>query len=466
MIAVSIEPNFASWRSQARAALEAGWRPEDVHFIDDPSQISLFDEAPPSTKQKSFNVPKEFLQIAELVSCARFEGRWDLLYRMLFRIAGGDVALLKRLSDADVLLANDLAKSVKKDIHKMHAFVRFKVVDEGTPDEHYVAWHRPEHFTVRIGTPFFERRFGDKPWSIFTPDESAHWDGHKLHFGSGIPAHEFDHTDGLDEMWKSYYKSIFNPARLKLKAMKAEMAPKYWSHLPETEIIRDLIRQSPARLQGMVEDQYKQAPVPDGPLEVVASAARSCKACPLHLMATQTVFGVGPAQADLMIVGEQPGDEEDLRGIPFAGPAGQVLIELLDQIGLPKDKVYVTNAVKHFKFEWRGKTRLHKKPTGRESEACRPWLEAEITRVNPKVILALGATAGTALFGRLPSVGKDRGQIHFSEKWKAAVMLSWHPAAILRSNTPEERARRQAELRADLTKAVDSCTLGGVGEQV
>lgn len=453
MISVSIEPRFESWRERARQLISADLPPEDVQWLDRPDQVSLFTEIPQAAEPKKFSVPKAFMDLAELVACARDQRRWDLLYRMLYRLAKGDADLLKRVTDQDVLLAQDLAKSVKKDIHKMHAFVRFKAVNEGQPDEHYVAWHKPEHFTVRIGTPFFERRFGDKPWSILTPDESAHWDGETLEFGPGVPAHEFEHSDGLDEIWKSYYKSIFNPARIKLKAMRAEMATKYWSHLPETEIIRELVRQAPVRLQGMAEDQYKAAPVPDGPLAMVAEAAKTCRACPLFNMATQTVFGTGPETAELMIVGEQPGDEEDLRGLPFSGPAGEVLNESLRTAGLPREKVYLTNAVKHFKFEWRGKMRLHKKPTGRESEACRPWLEAEISRVKPRLILALGATAGTALFGRLPSVGKERGQIQFSEKWKAAIMLTWHPAAILRSNSPEEHERRARELSEDLASA-------------
>lgn len=452
---VLIEPTFASWRESARKVLSEGWRPEFVQWSDAPEQANLFAAMPeePPIPRKPGTVPKAFMDMAELVACARYPGRWDLLYRMLFRISEGDHDLLKRISDADVLQANDLVKGVKKDIHKMHAFVRFKVVNEGTPEEQYVAWHRPEHLTVRIGTPFFERRFGDKPWTIFTPDESAHFDGEALTFGPGIPAHEFNTTDSLDEMWKSYYKSIFNPARIKLKAMRAEMAPKYWSHLPETEIIRDLIRKAPVRLQGMAEDQYKSAQVPAGDLAEVAAAAKNCKACPIHHMATQTVFGIGPVGAELMIIGEQPGDEEDLTGVPFSGPSGQILDEALREIGMARDQIYVTNAVKHFKHEMRGKFRLHKKPTGRESETCRPWLEAEIARVKPKVILALGATAGTALLGRLPSVSKERGQLLASDRWKTSIVLSWHPAAILRADSPDSRVERQKQLTADIAMA-------------
>lgn len=462
MKSVRIEPHFASWREAARSVLAEGWRPEFVQWSDSQDQSSLFatlDKPAPTLTRKVGTVPRAFMDVAELVACARFEGRWDLLYRMLFRISEGDSDLLKRISDADVHLAFDLAKSVKKDIHKMHAFVRFKVVNEGQIDEHYVAWHKPEHLTVRLGTPFFERRFGDKPWTIFTPDESASWNGEALSFGPGIPAHEFQTTDSLDEMWKSYYKSIFNPARIKLKAMRAEMAPKYWSHLPETEIIRELVRKAPVRLQGMAEDQYKAAPVPTGSLEEVAAAARACQACPIHHMATQTVFGVGPANADVMIIGEQPGDDEDLTGVPFSGPAGQILDEALRGAGLARESLYVTNAVKHFKHELRGKMRIHKKPTGRESETCRPWLEAEIARVQPKLIFALGATAGTAILGRLPSIAKERGHLQTSDRWNTSVILSWHPAAILRAMTPEERTQRLSQLTEDLRRALSDAKI-------
>ncbi|HEY7113078.1 MAG TPA: UdgX family uracil-DNA binding protein [Thermoanaerobaculia bacterium] len=171
----------------------------------------------------------------------------------------------------------------------------------------------------------------------------------------------------------------------------------------------------------------------------LARAARACRGCPLYRQATQTVFGEGPARAAILLVGEQPGDREDREGRPFVGPAGSELASALDAAGLSRENVYVTNAVKHFKFEERGKRRIHKKPRVSEVVACHPWLAAEIEAVSPKVVVALGATAADAL-GRMPPPS-------------AAVLRSLHPAAILRAPDPESRRRLRANLKRDLRKA-------------
>ena len=395
----------------------------------------------------SFTVPREFFQLAENVACARREERWALLYRMLFRLKHGQPNLLQDLVDPDVQLALRLSKSVKIDIHKMHAFVRFKEVDGGNL---YVAWHAPEHLITEAATPFFVRRFGDKAWCIFTPDRSAHWDGKTLEFGPGIPQSDFIHKDNFDQLWQTYYSSIFNPARIKVKAMKAEMSPKYWASLPEASLIDGLIRSAPDRLQKMAAGKKPAAVVPPHQnLEQLKNAASVCKACPLYAHATQTVFGEGASTSQLMVVGEQPGDQEDLGGRPFIGPAGAIFDEALEQAGIEREDVYVTNAVKHFKWTRSGKRRLHQKPNGGgEIHACKPWLEAEMDQIKPKVIMALGATAGTAVLGRLPKVTQERGKLIATAV--APVVLSWHPSAILRSQTPAEKDERFAQLVADL----------------
>jgi len=354
--------------------------------------------------------------------------------------------------DDDVRKADVWAKSVSRDIHKMHAFVRFKKKDvDGL--ETFAAWHNPEHRCLELAAPFFVRRFGDKPWSIFTPDLSAHWDLKELTFSKGILQSQFEHTDSFDEIWTTYYKSIFNPARLKIKMMKTEMPVKYWASMPETAIIQELIRETPKRLQNMAAVPRYLAEVPETQdWTQVQEAAKSCKACPLAGHATQTVFGEGNLQAELMIVGEQPGDEEDKSGRIFVGPAGKVLNEALEKAGIVRESIYLTNAVKHFKWEPQDKERLHKKANGREMQACKPWLEAEIARVKPKVILALGVTAGTALYGRLVNIQKERGQIHTESPFASAILASWHPAAILRASTELDKQIRFNELVEDINR--------------
>ncbi len=178
-----------------------------------------------------------------------------------------------------------------------------------------------------------------------------------------------------------------------------------------------------------------------GGLQQLAEAAAHCRACDLYKKATQAVLGEGPTHAPVMFVGEQPGDKEDRAGKPFVGPAGQLLEQALSDADIPRRAVYITNAVKHFKFEERGKRRIHKKPAASEIEACHPWLEAEIDLIHPKLIVCLGATAARAVFGRPRAVLKDRG--HFVEVPGAGlVTVTVHPSAILRS--PDAASREQS----------------------
>jgi uracil-DNA glycosylase family protein len=189
----------------------------------------------------------------------------------------------------------------------------------------------------------------------------------------------------------------------------------------------------------------------DLPLPALAEAAGCCRACPLYKDTTQTVFGEG-ASHGLMLVGEQPGDEEDRQGRPFVGPAGRLLQQLLTQAGLQRNEIYLTNAVKHFSHVQQGSRRLHQKPKSFEVAACKPWLLGEITRAEPRVILALGATAAAALFGRTVSVTRDRGK-RVPSPLAPICLVSFHPSAALRAPTSEDRARTRAALLEDLVAA-------------
>jgi DNA polymerase len=196
--------------------------------------------------------------------------------------------------------------------------------------------------------------------------------------------------------------------------------------------------------------------VPDSrSLRTLREAAADCRGCSLWKDATQTVFGAGPRKAKLLLVGEQPGDHEDIEGEPFAGPAGRVLDEALVAAGIERGDVYLTNAVKHFKWRPQGKRRLHQTPRVGEIEACRPWLEAELEAVRPVGLLALGATAGRALFGPKVRVGKDRGRLLDSPLAQFAV-LTLHPSAILRLRDHDEREEAQATLVEDLKMLADA----------
>jgi DNA polymerase len=186
---------------------------------------------------------------------------------------------------------------------------------------------------------------------------------------------------------------------------------------------------------------------PKPTLRKVAEAAKGCRACDLWRSGTQTVFGEGRAKAELMLVGEQPGDQEDLAGRPFVGPAGKLLDGALEEAGIDRELAYVTNVVKHFKWQPRGKRRIHQKPNAAEIAACRPWLDAELALVRPEVLVCLGATAAQALLGRQFRVSKDRG-VPVESDLAPVVMATVHPSSILRSeNREEETALLVEDLR-------------------
>jgi uracil-DNA glycosylase len=184
-------------------------------------------------------------------------------------------------------------------------------------------------------------------------------------------------------------------------------------------------------------------------LTALREAAKHCEGCPLFQNATQTVFGLGPASAQVMMVGEQPGDVEDRQGKPFVGPAGRLLDQMLEEAGIPRPKVYLTNAVKHFKWTPRGKRRLHGKPNSREIFACRPWLEAELAAIEPELLVLLGATAAQALLGSQFRITRERGQPR-SSPWAPWTMATYHPSAVLRSLNEPAGEKMQADFLADL----------------
>jgi uracil-DNA glycosylase len=201
-------------------------------------------------------------------------------------------------------------------------------------------------------------------------------------------------------------------------------------------------------------DDWQPAPVPEtSSLTALEKAARTCTACHLYKRATQTVFGEGPKSATFMLLGEQPGDQEDLAGKPFVGPAGKLLDRALEEAGIKRGEVYVTNTVKHFKWEPRGKRRIHQKPNSREIAACRPWLEAELRLVRPELLICLGATAAQAVLGPSFRVTRERGKVLESEL-APRVLATVHPSSLLRQPDEESRKREYASFVADLRIAL------------
>ena len=364
--------------------------------------------------------------------------------------------------DDDIAEFRRLEHQVKRDLHKMHAFVRFRKVGHEA-GEHYVSWFEPAHHVLALAAPFFAERFAIMRWTILTPDASVHWDPNQksLAFGPGVPREPAPQTDDFEELWRTYYSSIFNPARTNLNAMRSEMPVRYWKNLPEIQTLPRLLTEADGRVQTMIARQPRLTAASFVPQErslpVLQGAIHACRGCDLFRCATQPVFGSGPATASLMFVGEQPGDEEDRGGQPFIGPAGRLLDVLLTEAGIERASTYVTNAVKHFKFTVRGGRRLHENPRASEIFACRPWLFAELEAVRPKLVVCLGATASKSLFG--PSFGlmRDRGKL-LSCAYADRVIATLHPSAVLRATDPERASQMRSLLLSDLKLA--SATLG------
>jgi len=309
--------DLAEWRDAARAFAAAGISPEEIDWREKDEEADLAfqrDAMPPAPimARKPMTVPTAFIDLAETVLCHSDPVRFSLLYRLLWRLQL-DRQLLEVASDEDVVRARLMAKNVRRDAHKMTAFVRFKEVGAVSADRRkFLAWFEPDHHIVRRTAPFFQRRFTDMDWLIATPKGSAAWDGERLMLNDA-PCEKPNLTDTTDELWRTYYASIFNPARLKLKAMQSEMPKKYWKNLPEADLIPGLIASAERKVRAMaareatqslpfhdrLQEAARNIPVvpeaPAGTLEALRADAAVCTRCPLHATATQTVFGRGHA---------------------------------------------------------------------------------------------------------------------------------------------------------------------------
>lgn len=469
-------PDFSQWQIAARALLAAQREPESIWWEPDPRAALQTTEQQP---RDSVRVPRAFRALANAASCHRAADRWSLLYRLLWRMTHGERELLSIAGDADVARLNRYAAAVRRDAHKMKAFVRFRAAPEpGFKEPRYVAWFEPDHYVLDYVSGFFVRRFTAMRWSILTPDACLHWNGSgEPWLTAGAHRNAGPGADQWEETWRVYYASIFNPARVKEQAMQSEMPQKYWKNLPEAQLIPELLRASEQRVDAMTariakEDQLQCGPTPVPPsVELSAAAAnpqrptlarlrdqaKACTRCALASCATQTVFGSGPVDAEIMIIGEQPGDQEDLQGQPFVGPAGAVLRDALAAIELDPAEVYLTNTVKHFKHRVQGRRRLHERPDAREVFACRDWLEAEIALVQPAVLVCLGSTAAQAQLGAALQLRRQRGNLLAANGRRYVV--SWHPAFILRTRDPTASAQLRGQLAADLALAVRASRL-------
>lgn len=464
-----------SWRQAARRAMSHRIPPESMNW--NPAD-GLFDGdgLPEKDGPHATLASKAFLETMRNVIWHADTERFHLLYQALWRLAHRDGDPLSAVDPLGYRLIR-MSKNVRRDLHKMHAFLRFREISATTQRRHFIAWFEPEHNIVEPASKFFVARFSDMDWTILTPKRSAVFENGALEFQPGAAKPNLA-PDDSEALWNAYFTNIFNPARTNIRAMLSEMPKKYWRNMPETRLIPAMLKDAEARTTKMREaqataprkgseliaqryrDQFPAIAATAKTLDDLSGAIRSCQRCSLCEQASQAVCGSGAQNAAMMIVGEQPGDQEDLSGQPFVGPAGQILRRLMRQADIADNTVFLTNAVKHFKFTPRGKRRLHQTPNRDEIDHCRWWLNQEITLVKPRLILALGASAAFAVSHISLPISRRRGTVEQLQDG-TRLLFSWHPSYILRLPDPARQQRAEGELLEDLGQAKElTATLG------
>jgi DNA polymerase len=361
--------------------------------------------------------------------------------------------------DIDGAQLHGRVKAVRRETHHMHAFLRFRERGESATPR-FVAWHEPAHDVLELGASHFHHRMGNVSWLIATPDVAAICDGTDLTFMSACPDElrqlaQGTHDDG-EALWRAYYSSTFNPARVNEKVMRGHMPSRFWKNLPEGDLIPHLATQARAGQQKLAQTasvgaqggrQVLIARERAQPARPLPSSLDQCRQCDIWQNATCAVPGQGAPRAKIMLIGEQPGDHEDLAGRPFIGPAGQILDQALAQAGLDRASIFVTNAVKHFKWEPRGgiqgkaATRKHATPKPSEIRACRDWLTKELAEIQPTVLVALGRTALASILEthdpqRIRLADFTGRPFQHQGRW---ILTAPHPAAILRNRDDQQQ---------------------------
>lgn len=472
-VALAPGADVAGFRHAARALVAEGVAPQAVAIEAGEGGAPGLFEAPPLPDAPPLSLPRTVADLVASVGMHRDPARWDLLYALVFRVASGERLLVQNAADPLVHRLQLMRKNVGRDIHKMHAFVRFRQAHDEA-GERFLAWFEPEHFILEAVGPFFRDRFGAMRFSIRTPIGSIDWDRARLTYGPPGRRENVPAQDAFEDGWRTYYGATFNPARLNTQAMRAEMPKKYWRNLPEAQLIPSLVRKASSRVEDMLtreptmphkrepkaalarletrlsEGETRERPASRAALEALVRAYT-----PPEGFSPVMVPGEGPDDPPIAFVGEQPGDQEDLAGRPFVGPAGQLLDRAMQEAGIERAEVYLTNAVKHFKYAPRGKRRIHQKPNAGEVAHYRWWLKEELALVRPRLVVALGATALLALSGRAGPLHAARGPTRFEGADGASLPghVTVHPSYLLRLPDPDAKARAWRDFVADLAQA-------------
>jgi probable DNA metabolism protein len=459
--------SFDEWRLGARELLAHQVAPHLVHWISHKDDADLLAQAAQPAAASAvkhdiamLRISRTLMEMLQTAACCRVPDRWAFLYLVLWRWQHGQQDVLSA-ADPDGARLHAMVKAVRREEHDMHAYIRFRERKQDAGAPRFVAWFEPAHDVLPQVARHFAARMGRVTWMIATPEASVMWDGATLHSTGPLMRGPEDIDDAGEALWLTYYRSIFNPARLNADLMHGHIPSRFWKHLPEGSVVPGMVAQAAAGARQVGQSRSVGArggaviPIAAGqarPQRDAPGALASCRRCALWQDATQAVPGVGPRTARIMLVGEQPGDQEDLAGRPFVGPAGQLLERALAQAQLARRAVYLTNAVKHFKWEPRGKRRMHKTPAQREVEACSYWLDGELAQVGPRVVVALGSTALKAVTGDPHATLKDVMGKPFQHQGRW-IVAAYHPAYVLRVPGGEAKAEAFDALAAALREA-------------
>ncbi len=424
-IALLSETDWSGWRTAARALVLGGVAPDAVRW-----RVRGAGDALPAATG-GFGLSRALVDLAALAIQARDTDRFALLYRLVWRAHAGE-RVLELAADPDITAARTLALAVRAEAHRMRTHLRFLPVTE-TERTRYLGWYAPAHRVLEANAQRLAERFPKPRWSILTPELSAHWDGAALTFGAGIAAPDDDAA--LAAVWQRDGVTLL-----------AEARP--GTAIPPAETLDEAPR--PPELPPIGPVVFATAP--DPALAEAAREAAACRRCPLWETATQTVFGEGPAGARILFIGEQPGDQEDLIGRPFVGPAGQLLDRAMEEARIDRRTIAITNAVKHFKFIRRGARRIHERPEAEEMKGCGFWLDVERVRIAPRLVVLMGATASRSVLGRAVTIGRERGR-PFALSPTETGFITVHPSFLLRLPDEDARAREYRAFVDDLRTA-------------
>ena len=490
---IPIEPSFAAWRRAARELLRQGVEPQLIEWIEleedmlgngdsDLGQNPQLQAAPlaastpvdaadkpnphsPSVPETAAAVPalaapaipRDLLARLQPVACFRAPDRWALLYRVLWRWMHGERYVLDP-QDPDGAQLEARAQSVERETDDLLILTLFRRRDPSMGLPEFVGWYEPHHDLLERAAARFAKRMGDSTWMLATPQGAAFWNGMLLRIGRrsteeseqaahalppGAMAGEAATSEPTEALWLAYYASVFG-------AEPASVPLRYWRTPPAGPPLPAQLARVRSRLgaQSTVVTVPPMPPVEYSaltpPLREPAGPLATCRRCALWRNAQQAVAGAGPAGAAIMAVGEQPGEYENQHGEPFTGPAGQLLDTVLARAGIERATLYLTYAVKHYKWETLDQQRVHRTPARREVEACQYWLEDELMRIAPRVVVTLGATALKALTGEHVNLSEYLGQTIAHRS--CLIVPTWHPSYALRT--------ADARLREDIVRNI------------